>query len=164
MAYGLSLESYYIIQDSKGHTSSQKMNHPLNTDLGALKDTLPTTAELLDVLIGGQIIDCFISIPISIVGWTNQVPQVDSDVEEGCRFIWDTASGAPTDFRVPTFRESLLDDDGVLDEVDTDVDAFVQRIISGKTLGLVNVSPSDAYGSDITALLAGQEDFLSSRG
>ena len=164
MAYGLSLESYFVIQDSKGLRSNMKMNHPLNTDLGALKAALPTTAVLLDPLIGGQIVDCFISIPISTAGWTNQVPQADGDVEEGCRFTWDTASGAPTDFRIPTFRESFLDSDGLLNTADTDVDAFVQRIISGRTLGLTNVSPADAYGSDIIALLAGQEDFLSSRG
>lgn len=164
MAYGLSLESFFVVQDSKGLKSSMKMNHPLNTDLGALKNALPTTAELLDPLIGGQIIDCYVSIPISIVGWDVSTPAALSDVEEGCRFTWDTASGAPTDFRLPTFKESFLDADGVLNTADPTVDAFVQRIIGGLTQGLVNVSPADAYGSDVTALLAGQEDFLSSRG
>ena len=163
MAYGLSLESGFVIVDSKNRNGYMKMNHPLNTDLGALKAALPTTAALLDVLIGGAIVDAYIDIPLNITGWTNQVPQALGDVEEKCEFTWNTASGAPTGFSIPTFKEALFDDDGVLNAAHADVDPFIQRVLAGKTVGLTNVSPSDAYGSDITEFTAGQESFVSSR-
>lgn len=163
MAYGLSLESFLEVQDAKGKSGFILFNHPLDTDLGALKSMIPTSAELLDVLLGGVIINAGISFDLSIAGWDIDPAQSGSDIEEGALFTWLTDIGTPTDFRIPTFSEDFMDDNGVVDLADTDVDAFVQRIISGRTVGLTNVSPSDAYGQDIVSIVGGQEDFLSSR-
>lgn len=167
MAYGLCLVSSIVVQDSKGATSTVSMNHPLNSDLAVLKGCVRTTAELIDAVIGCQVIDASIGIEVQLSGALDlkEFAIAGADVEEGARFIWRTASGALTDFRLPGFSETYLTDSGELVYVeDDDVDVFIQRILAGQTVGLVNVSPSDAYGSDITAFVSGAESFTASRG
>lgn len=167
MAYGLCLVSNIVVRDSKGATGIISMNHPLDSDIGALKGTVRTTAELIDGIIGCQVIDASIGIEVQLSESLDlkEFPIAGADVEEGCRMMWRTASGALTDFRLPTFSETYLTDDGQIVYVaDDEVDDFIQRVLAGQTVSLVNVSPSDAYGSDITAFVSGSESFLSSRG
>ena len=167
MAYGLCLVSDIVVQDSKGATATISANHPLNTDLTVLKECVRTTAELIDATSGCQVIDASIGIEVQLSDALDlkEFPIAGADVEEGARFFWRTASGALTDFRLPGFSETYLTDSGELVYVeDDDVDLFIQRVIAGQTVLLTNVSPSDAYGSDITAFVSGAESFLSSRG
>lgn len=166
MAYGLCLVSQILVRDAKGASGIISFNHPLNTDIGALKNTVRSTAALIDAIIGCQVVDASIGIEASLTGATlKDAPIAGADVEEGARFMWRTASGALTDFRIPTFSETYLTDSGELVYVEDDeVDDFIQRVLAGVTSGLTNVSPSDAYGSDITEFVSGAESFLASRG
>jgi hypothetical protein len=166
MAWGLSLEAHIRVRDSKGKESTIKFNHPLNTDLGALKQTIRSTAALIDNLIRGQVIGASITLVVSLPGNLNlkATAIAGSDVEEGVRFAFSTSVGSQTLFRVPTINESWLTDAGVLDYDASDaMDDFIQRILQGVTQGLINASPSDAYGNDITAFVGGTESFLASR-
>lgn len=156
----------YSIQDAKGKTSNMKINFPVNVDIGQLQSLAVDTATMVNNIIKGKIIDAGIGLAVDLSGATiRSAPDVNSDVEEGARFLWRSAVNAITGFRIPTFDEAkLLDGTKQVDLADTDVDAFVDRIIAGKTTGVVNASPSDDRGEDIEALESARESFQSSRG
>lgn len=166
MAYGFTLISDVVVEDSKGKQSTINFNHPLSVDLGALKSAIVSTVELIDAVITGKIISASIGVEVQLpFGLSLKTTAIaGADVEEGVRFTFSTNGGAPTEFRIPTFSESFLSEDGVLNASVTAVDNFVQRVLSGVTSGLINVSPSDAHGEDVTTYTAGLESFASSRG
>lgn len=155
----------YSIQDAKGKVSTVKINFPQNSDVGQVLSFAVDTGTMINNIIKGRIVDAGLGIQVSLTGATiRNAPDPDSDVEEGARFSWNTLSGAITGFRLPTFDEDkLVAGTNNVDLADTDVNTFVQRMLSGKTTGLVNVSPSDDRGSDITNVAAARESFTPSR-
>lgn len=155
----------YTIQDAKGKKSTTKMNFPAAVDLGQVASFAVDTATMINNIITGKIIEAGLGLAIDISGATiRSTPDSNSDVEEGARFSWNAASGANTEFRLPTFDEAkMLTGTQQVDQADSDVDDFVQRILAGKTTGLVNASPSDDHGSDITSIAAARESFQSTR-
>lgn len=167
MAWGLSIESFIRVRDSKGAESEFKFNHPLNVDLGALKNTIRSTAALIDAVLTGQIVGAGITLIVNLPGSLGLKASAiaGADIEEGVRFSFETTVGSHTLFRIPTISETWLNDAGNLVYVASDaMDDLIQRILQGVTQGLINASPSDAYGNDITDFLAGTESFLASRG
>lgn len=165
MAYGLSIVSTVTVQDSKGKESTMSFNHPLAVDIGALKSAIVSTVELIDTLIRGQIVRASIGIEINLpAGLGLKATAVaGADVEEGVQFNFETSLGALTGFRIPTFAETFLNDSGFYEVVAQAVEDFKDRILAGQTVGLNNVSPSDAYGDDVVTFLSAQESFASSR-
>ncbi len=167
MAYGLSIVSNVVVEDSKGKQSTITFNHPLNVDIGALKSAIRSTVQLIDAVIRGKIISASISLEVNLpAGLGLKATAIaGADIEEGVRFTFGTTSGSETQFRIPTFAETFLNDLGVLDAVNATVDAFVQRIITGQNIGVgTDITPSDAYGDDVTTYISGLESFASSRG
>lgn len=155
----------YTIQDAKGKTSVTKINFPSAVDLGQVASFAGDTATMINGIITGKILEAGLGLAIDLSGSTiRTAPDPDSDVEEGARFMWNAASGAETGFRLPTFDEAkMVSGTRNVDQSDTDVAAFVARILAGKTTGLVNASPSDDHGSDITTIKSARESFTSSR-
>lgn len=156
----------YTVQDAKGAKSTMKINFPDAADIAVLKDFVRGTASMIDALIKGAIVDAGIGLAVDITGLgLKAAPNADSDVEEGARFSWRTVLGTRPQFRMPTFDEAFISagTKGV-DTTDPTVDTFVQRIEQGRTIGLVNVSPSDDRGEDIISLDGARESFTSSRG
>jgi hypothetical protein len=156
----------YSVQDAKGKISTVKINFPSNVDIGQVASFAGDTATMINNIIKGRIVDAGIGLAVDLSGATiRSAPDPDSDVEEGARFQFEAASGAITGFRLPTFDEAkLVAGTKNVDLADTDVDTFVDRILAGKTTGLVNASPSDDRGSDIVNLASARENFQSSRG
>lgn len=155
----------YSIQDAKGATSIAKINFPDSTDIAILKTFAASTATMINAIITGKIISAGIGLEVDLSSATiRSAPDPDSDVEEGARFIWNSAIGALPSFRLPTFDEAkMVSGTRLVDLTDTDVDAFHDRIIAGQTVGLINVSPSDDHGEDIESVQSARESFLSSR-
>lgn len=165
MAYGLSIQAFIRIIDSKGKEGRVTFNFPTNTDIAVLKTAIREAAGQIDALIKGQVIGAGIELVASLAGATLKASAIaGSDIQEGVRFSWGAASGGQTQFRIPTVDESWLTDAGVLDYTSgDDMDDFIQRILAGATTGLNNASPSDAYSSDVTTFIGGTESFLASR-
>lgn len=155
----------YTIRDAKGKSSVSKINMPDSTDIAIAKQFAQSTAQLIDPLLKGQLVSIGIGIEVGLPGsGLKTAPNTDADVEEGARFNWLTASGANTEFRLPTFDEAkMVAGTPNVDLTDTDVDDFVQRIIAGQTVGIINVSPSDDRGSDVTEIITARESFTSTR-
>lgn len=167
MAWGLSIQSFIRVIDSKGEESQINFNHPLNVDIGALKNTLRSTAALIDTIIRGKVIGAGIIMVVNLPGnlGLKTTAQIGSDIEEGVRLSFSTANGAQTTSRLPTLNETWYDGNGVLQVTSgSEIDDVIQRIIAGVSSGAgSNAFPSDAYGSDITAFVGGTESFVASR-
>jgi hypothetical protein len=167
MAYGLSIQSYLTVLDSKGKTADINFNHPTDTSIDVLKTAMRELATRVDALITGQVVyaGIVITVVLSDALDIKDNPTIDSDVEEGGRFVFETSEGALTTFRLPTIDETWFDSvTGLLEFTEDDaVDDFIQRVISGQTVVVTNVSPSDVYGDDITAFVSASENFLTSR-
>lgn len=154
----------YDIMDAKGKKSTMKINFPIATDIAILQTFISSTATMIDAIIKGQIVEAGIGLAVALPGGLKAAPLADADVEEGARFNWNAASGANTGFRMPSFDEAFIETGGTaVDVAATEVDDFVQRILAGQTVGIINVSPSDNRGSDVTALESAYEQFASSR-
>lgn len=155
----------YTIKDAKNKESVMNINFPENVDIAVLKTFASSTATMINNLIKGEIVSAGIGVEVDLSGATiRSTPDADSDVEEGARFSWRSVVNSFPRFRMPTFNEAkLVSGTTVVDTGDSDVSAFVGRIESGQTVGLVNVSPSDDRGEDISALSTAIEDFQSSR-
>lgn len=161
----ITLHVVYTVMDDTGKKSTMRIPFPASTDLGVLQEFAWSTAELIDPLIKGQIVDIGISAGVEFGSASlKSAPIAGADVEEGGYFGFRSVAGFSSGFTVPTFDEAfVLPASDNIDETDTDVDAFVQRILSGQTVLLTNVSPSDSRGSDIEALETAKESFRSTR-
>lgn len=156
----------YTIKDGKNKNSVMHLNFPENVDMGVLRTNfVPTTATLLNAIIKGKIIAAGIGLEVDISGATiRATPDADSDVEEGALFTGITAIGSDTTFRVPTIDEDMFfPGTTVIDGGNADMAPFILRVINGQTVGLVNVSPSDNRGEDITDITTAVDSFQSSR-
>lgn len=157
---------FYTVEDEKGIKSTFRIKFPTTTDIAVLKEFARTTGTMVDGLITGRIVDVSIGVGVEDLpgGW-KAAPLANSDVEEGARFSFRTAVNSVTGFRIPTFDEALIvPGTKEVDVANEDVDDFVQRIIAGQTVGLINVSPSDDREEDIVALDGARESFGKDRG
>lgn len=166
MAYGLSIQAFVVVIDSKGKEGRIGFNFPLTVDIAVLKTAIREAAGQIDALITGQVVGAGIELVVNLgSGLTLKSAAVaGSDIEEGVRFAFGAASGGQSQFRVPTVEEDWLTDAGVLDYTSgDDMDDFIQRVVVGVTSGLNTANPSDAYSSDLTTFIGGTESFLASR-
>lgn len=161
----ISLHVVYTVQDDTGKKSTFRIAFPSATDIAVLQQFAWSTAELIDPLIKGQIVDIGISASVEFGSATlKSAPIAGADVEEGAYFGFMSDAGFASGFTIPTFDEAFIvpSSDNV-DTADTDVDAVVQRVLAGQTVGLTNVSPSDVRGSDLVSLATARESFRSTR-
>lgn len=156
----------YTVEDAKGEKSSFNINFPDSVDIAILKLFARSTAEMIDDLIKGRITAIGVGLQVDMAGLTvKTTANADADVEEGARFSWRTALNTLTSFRLPTFDETFLNaGTRQVNTANVAVNTLVQRILAGQTQGVINVSPSDDRGEDVTALESATESFTRSRG
>lgn len=87
-----------------------------------------------------------------------------ADVEIGANFIWAQLGKAKrTIQRIPAFvRSKLVENSKVVDETDADVIAFVDAMTDGLT-AVSLFAPTSDEGTDLTALVIGQETYSKAR-
>lgn len=157
------VELFYRVKDAKGSQGTITHNFPVAADLAVVADYARGTGQFIDALIKGQIVAYGISLvlDLALIAGIKTAPAADSDVEEGARFLFSVAGGGGTDFRLPTFDETFIQPGtNLVDTANAAVVSLVDRVIAGRTLGLINVSPSNMYGSDIVALESAIESFV----
>jgi len=154
----------YSYEDSKGAKGSNRINFPSTVDIDQLRGFAVSTGLLIDAVTRCKVVGIGIGIEVDLVGAFKASAIANSDVEEGARFTWNTASFTNTSFRLPGFDEAFVDSfSRNVDLANPSVNALVQRIIQGQTTGLINVSPSDNAGNDITGIATALESFQKSR-
>ncbi len=166
MAFGDGVQATWSIEDAKGKVSSFGINFPANVDVPQVTGTfIPTTAELVDQIIGGKIIGASATISVNLDGVDiKDAPLLGSDKEEGAVFSFRSTAGAPTFFRIPTFDEAYgLETGTAVDTSDAAVDALIQRIVNGDTQGLTTVRFADSHGNNVSAFQKALEAFRKSK-
>jgi hypothetical protein len=157
---------YYTYQDSKGAIGRNEISAPSSVDIAILSTFARSTAQLIDTLTKCKITALGIGLELALASVTGikSAPISGSDVEEGARFTFRTSADSLTSTRIPGFDETFVDNASraVLTS-QTDVAAFIARMISGQTVGAINASPSDSYGNDIASLESARESFQASR-
>jgi hypothetical protein len=155
----------YSVQDAKGNLSHPKIHFPRNANIPTVVDFAVSTATLINNLITGRIIDASICLTVDLSGATiRAAPDPGSDVEEGAMFSFGTVVDSATSIRLPTFDEAnLVAGTKLVNQTDTEVSAFVNRMKDGLTVILENVQPSDSRGESINSLISGIESFQASR-
>jgi hypothetical protein len=164
----------WTIQDAKGKKSRVLCHFPIsavsNLGYGVLDNFVRTTATLIDTLILGRMTGAKTTIIHDLSAETlKPAPLPNADIEEGAIFPFLCAEGTQTKMRLPTFdeafyvpgsREVITNPFSPL--ANPDVLAFTQRMIEGRTIGIVNVSPSSDRGLDIVLSLGGYDQFKAS--
>lgn len=159
------VEIFYRVLDAKGKNGTTTQSFPIAVDIAVLQDYLRGMGQFIDAVIKGQIVAAGVSLTIDLATITGikTAPLADSDREEGAEFAFTVAGGGLTGFRLPTFDEAfLVSGTNLVDTADAAIIALVDRVTEGHTLGIINVSPSNIYGSDIEALASATEAFQSS--
>lgn len=154
----------YSYRDAKGNISTQEVNLSAALSTAQLTGYAQALATLLNAVTTGVITRVGVVISVALPGGLRVAPLVNSDVEEGAKFQFNTVSNFRTGFRIPTFSEALIATNSrAVDLENADVAALVNGIVNGLTIGGTVVSPTDKRDSDITALVGANEQFLSSR-
>ncbi len=167
MAFGDGVQASWSVLDAKGEVTSFSVNFPANVDIPLVTgDFIPSTAELIDIVIGGQIVGASATINVNLDGVDiKDAPIVGSDVEEGATFSYRSTAGAPTTHRIPTFDETFgLETGKGVDTSAPAVDDLIQRIVNGDTIGLTTVRFADSHGNNVSAFQKAVENFRKSRG
>jgi hypothetical protein len=153
------LSLIYTIRDGKGARSTVEINVDVAT-LANAQTFLTAHAPLLDALILGVIERVGICASGTLPGGLRTTPIVNSDVEEGARFIYNSVGGYKTSVRLPTFNEAMmLSGSQRVDLADADVLAFNVAM----TDPLATFSACDYRGADIVSLRSAVDSFQKSR-
>lgn len=156
----------FVIQDEKGAKSTVTVNIPSDTLLADAAEFAGEVAEDIDAAITGQITGISMSYPVAVPGTCKASPVAGSDIEEGALFLWTTAGGFATRFRLPTFDEDLIvAGSRLVDLTDGAIVALVGTMEDGQTMTSTNdVLPCDYREDDIVSLEAAYESFRASKG
>lgn len=153
------------VRDDKGEESVVTLYTTDGYTLPQLIGAVVALAPLVKNLIGGGIVSASLSIDVDLSGIAGISDiDVNSDVEEGALFIFQTDLGHPKRNRLPTFLEEfLLPGTKQVDMSDLSVAAFNNAIIAGLVVGAATVTFVDSRLEDIDAVSDAYESFQSSR-
>lgn len=155
----------FTILDEKGAKSQVTVYVPDSTDTADLIEFAEEMAALLDAMIGGQIVNIGACLSVAVPAGVKSDPVEGSDVEEGARFIFESAGGYSTAVRVPTFlEEKIATASKLVNQADGAVAAFIAAMTDGLTMTSTNdVEPTDYRAADVTGIRSAVESFQRSR-
>lgn len=164
------IELYFTVADEKDAKSTIAIPLPDSVGLTNIAAAVQGFGSLLEPLIQGQILTAGarVEVDISGFGWSG-VAGLNSDVEEGARFVFRSVTSLLKSLRLPTFNESKFNAQSAdVDLTDTDVAAFATAMTAGLDLtgtgGTGTASPVNIHGDDLDELVSAKENFTRSRG
>lgn len=111
-------------------------------------------AEIINDFVKGQIVSATLSIGLDVSALTGNTNETDSDVQEVGGFEFLAEDGFVTKVNLPTFPTSLtVAGTEQIDIADTDVDAFVEAMLTGIAVTGGTIQPSDVGELDIEELI-----------
>lgn len=160
------------IQDGilpKPHTSTVSINFQGGETLAWNADNLQDVSDwllpIIDDMIDGKIVSASWNYVPALVGGLKADADVNSDVEEGALFMFQSLYPYKTRVRIPTFKESqMLESSKQVDVANTEVAAFIAAMVDGFDIVTLDFNPADARGEDVTALISAVDAFQKDRG
>lgn len=161
MAIGIN----YTIRDSKNAKSTSTVWLPDGLTLAEAIGWAEASALLLDELITGVIDRIGINIEVDVPAGAKDTPlTVNTDVEEGARFVFGTLNGYNTSTRLATFNEAFIQPNSrIVDQTATEVAAWVEAIVTGIDVGGNTIGAVDYRDDPVAGLLTALEAFQRSR-
>jgi hypothetical protein len=155
---------YYTYRDSKNDIGRSEINLPysllsLATKVGSYATSL---LVLIDNVTKCQVTAYGFGVELNIgaVSGLKSAPISGSDVEEGGKFVFKSATGGYTSTRIPGFDETFVEDTSrTIPLTATPVSDLVTYLVDGETITGSLIAPSDNRGSDITSLYSAKESF-----
>lgn len=148
--------------DDKGKASSTVVRVPTGFSLAQYAEFGTAICQLLANISDCVITGASVNFGVDLSGLGLKVSaQPLADVAEKAQLIWNTAaSGFKKIFRIPTFREALVNaGSDTINTADVDLAAYVSAIENGISVTGGTVAPSDARGNDIVSLGEAREQF-----
>jgi hypothetical protein len=152
MANAIKVLGSWIDQASKRGTNT--MYTPNGLTLAQYIEGLQAMAILLDNCSGAVLEGLNFTVPVDISGLTGNAALSTSDVEEVSQFVFQTTDGRLVHVNVPGLDDTKTPvgtDD--LDQVDTDVAAFISMFEDGLATAGGTITPCDVDEDDIVAVV-----------
>lgn len=159
------VELNFTVTDGKGATSLVTFNLEDGFSVADYTELATALLATLKNISTGAYIKASLCVGLALVGLeTQQDAGVQSDVEEGARFIWQSDPNFSTRVRLPTFDEALIvANSREVDIANPTVDSFLGDIEDGITTAGGVIGFTDYRGADIIALRSALESFQRSR-
>ena len=152
-----SYDMRFVIQDGKSPAQRSTMViHFSDTEtIASLTTKFGQLVSLINAMIDGVIIGGSLTLPLPLPG-SPGTALATADVEEGSLWILQTLAGFKSKFRIPTFKESLIDAGGEVDQTNAAVIAFLGNLLNAPIA-------SDNRGDALDSVVLAREMFQKSR-
>lgn len=130
-----------------------------------LKFVSDALLPIIDDMIDGKIVSASWSFAPVLPSGLKAAADVNSDVEEGALFMFQSLYPYKTRVRIPTFKEGqMLEASKQVDVANAEVDAFLGAMIDGFDDTTLDFNPADSRGEKVTLLLSAVDAFQKDRG
>lgn len=153
-----------VIADADADTS--KVSVFVSVDTGDTVESLDTDYahifwDFVRPLVDGILVNVIISLEPDISGWTNNIVDILSDVQEKAVFTLRVCgSQRPVKLTLPTVKEEIFYGLGagrLVDDTNADYQAFRYALANGVVDG--GIAMTDSHGTDICEVLFGEQFF-----
>jgi hypothetical protein len=131
---------------------------PAATTLAQAQGFLTGFAPLVDVIMGGVIVEASVSFPLTLPGGLKSSQDAGATVHRGGLFGYDNASLYKWSQYIPSLTPTLFVGD-LVNVGDTDVAAYITAMESGITVSGTPVQPTNQYDDDLTTQITAVESF-----
>lgn len=153
----------YTFTDDSGETATTTVHVPNTFSISQYTEFSRAMANLVDNIVAGVVSSCELTVSLDISTLTGNNAQAGSDVEEIGAFVFRTGEGRDVQVNIPGINESMVaSNSDELDQLDTDVAAFITAMLSGIAVAGGTPQPSDVNEGDLTTLVSAREEFRSS--
>jgi hypothetical protein len=153
----------FTIQDENGDKSRLTFNTDTDMSIAQLLVVASDLQDLVKAVIMGGIVDASFCIVVPINAG-NEVVADTARVNQGAKFIWQTAGGFFTSFRLPTRMEAIIADGSKdVDRDQVNVAPLIAAIEGGFTSGTETLVFTDYRLDPVAALSSAKEHHTSQR-
>jgi len=153
----------YTFTDDSGDSATTAINVPTTFTLAQYTEFVRGMAAFIDDIVSGVVSFADFTIGVDLSGLTANTVAATSDVEEVDSFKFLTAAGRPVLIKIPgTTEADVVANSDALDQVDTEIAAFITAMVTGVAVTGGTISPCDVDSESIASLVYAREEFRAS--
>jgi len=153
----------YTLTDDDGDSATTAINVPTTFTIAQYSEFVRAMANFIDDIVSGLVSGADFTIGLNLSTLTANTVGTAADVEEVDTFKFLTAANRPVIINIPgTTEADVLPNSDSLDQVDTEIAAFITAMVTGVSVTGGTISPCDVDEESITALAYAREQFRAS--
>jgi len=153
----------YTFTDDSGDSATTAINVPTTFTLAQYTEFVRGMAAFIDDIVSGVVSFADFTIGVDLSSLSANTVAATSDVEEVDSFKFLTAAGRPVLIKIPgTTEADVVANSDALDQVDTEIAAFITAMVTGVAVTGGTISPCDVDSESITSLVYAREEFRAS--